>query len=181
MDSPVINLAVRPDGKEIWCISAELPNFGSIDYPITIVDSKNGQILASINCPSGGSLGFTPDGTKAYVTLNKGNEIAVFDVINRKELKRITVGNHPCNISISFDGKKAYVGHGPMITGEMPAFDMSQFENIDWEDENMDPAILEFLENPVMMGMEPGSEFISVIDIKTDTVIENIELNGWSL
>jgi len=67
-----------------------------------------------------------------------------------------------------------------MITGEMPVFDMSQLEGIDFESGNIDPAILEMLQNPVLSGMEAGSEFISVIDTQNNTVIKNIDLNGWS-
>ena len=181
VDSPVITLSLSPDGVELWCIASDVMNFNDTEYPISIINTITKKVIDTIQCPFAGKIAFTPDGKKAYISLSKTREIAVYDVGSHSEIKRIKVGNHPFDIAISFDGTRAYVGHAPVFTGNgmspFEGIDMSQFENVDTE-------IMAQLENMDFSGfipeMEGGSEFVSVIDVNTDRVIDEISPGGWS-
>jgi len=180
LDVPVVFLALRPDGKELWCISSDIMDSCSTDFPITIINPETGKVLDRIACPSAGKIAFTPDGRKAYISLPFGNEIAVYDVEKHCEINRIQVGDHPYDISVSFDGTKAYVGHGCVFTGDFSAYqDMaSQFENMDPED--IDMSQFENMDFSSMGGIEPGSKFVAVIDVASDKVSAKVSLEGWS-
>ena len=59
-------------------------------------------------------IAITPDGRKLYVTLSgneaePGNEVAVFDVVARKVLKRVQVGRNPRYVGVHPSGKFAFV------------------------------------------------------------------------
>jgi DNA-binding beta-propeller fold protein YncE len=59
-------------------------------------------------------VAITPDGRKLYITLSgnelePGNEVAVFDVVARKVLKRIRVGRNPRYVGMHPSGKFAFV------------------------------------------------------------------------
>ena len=111
-----IDVALRPDGKELWCIpsSYEMTFSASMDMeftftelPITIINPKTGEVIDTIDCPYVGKAAFSPDGKKVYLCMSRGNEVAVYDVETREKLNTIKTGKYPSNISVSFDGKKS--------------------------------------------------------------------------
>ena len=59
-------------------------------------------------------MAITLDGKKLYVALmgseaEPGNEVAVFDVIERKVIKRIEVGSSPCYLGVHPAGRHIFV------------------------------------------------------------------------
>jgi YVTN family beta-propeller protein len=99
---------VSRDGKEIWVANAQ-------DGTISIIDAvakKVTETLAS-NTPGANRLKFTPDGQRALVSSLRNGELAVFDVANRKEIKRIVLGRGAAGIVIQPDGARAFVACSP--------------------------------------------------------------------
>lgn len=155
-------LALKPDGSELW----GTPEYwdsreGVIDAPVTIVDPATGKTKGTVDAAHAGKVAFTPDGKRAYVTLIGGDRVAVYDAATRRLLKQIKVGKHPFAIAISFDGTRAYVGHGPAIKGVNRRFKGYGIDIL-------------------LPDMERGADHIAVIDLTTDEVIGRVDLGGWS-
>lgn len=163
-DDRVVTVALKPDGSELWCVATEIEQDKiKKEKNVIIINPETGELIDTIDCPGVIHIAFTPDGKKAYFSIMSADEVAVFDVQGRKELKRIKVGKHPAGISLSFDGTRAYVGHGPYSTEEMVT-EINGYK----------------LPKPVPR-LEDGSEFIAVIDTVKDECIKKIEPGGWSL
>jgi len=118
LEDNIVNITLKPDGTELWCVSTIYSAAGGMNFelkeqPIIIINPETGKVIDKVDCPYVSGIAFTPDGKKVYICLYRENKIAVYDVKTRKETGFIEVGKHPASICISFDGKRAYVGHGP--------------------------------------------------------------------
>jgi len=157
------NVALKPDGSELWCTPLGWDTLrGMLDKPLLILDPASGEVKDTIDARHSGQVAFTPDGKKAYVTMTGGSEVAVYDAATHARLKSIAVGKHPLGISISFDGKRAYVSHVSAVVGR------KSVQKI--------PGQSVTLSIPKL---ENGSEFVAVIDLATDAVIKRIPLDGF--
>jgi YVTN family beta-propeller protein len=98
-----VNLAFRPDGREVW-VACEAA--GSV----VIVDAVRRVKVAEI--PVGGQatdLVFSPDGTRAYVTSRLSDSVVVIDVAARKVLQSFPVADEPHGVAIDPAGKTLFV------------------------------------------------------------------------
>ena len=98
-----VNLAFRPDGREVW-VACEAA--GSV----VIVDSATRARVAEI--PVGGQatdVAFSPDGTTAYVTARLDDSVGVVDVASRKVLRKIPVADEPHGVAVDPMGKTLFV------------------------------------------------------------------------
>jgi len=83
-----LNLALTPDGKELW-VTCEA------SASVVVVDTTTRKKLLEIAV--GGQptdVCFTPDGKKAFVSNRLDDTVSVVDVANRKAAGTLTVGNH---------------------------------------------------------------------------------------
>jgi len=97
------NLALRPDGKELYvtCESS---------HSVAVIDTLTNQKIAEI--PVGRhpiDVAFGPDGARAYVTNWLDDSIAVIDVLNCKVVQTLPVGDEPRGILTDRAGKYLYV------------------------------------------------------------------------
>ena len=98
-----VNLAFRPDGREVW-VACEAS--GSV----IVVDAARRAKVAEI--PVGGQatdLVFSPDGTRAYVTSRLNDSVVVIDVAARKVQQSFPVADEPHGIAIDPTGKTLFV------------------------------------------------------------------------
>jgi YVTN family beta-propeller protein len=98
-----LNLALRPDGKEIY-VTCEAA------YTVIVVDPAARRKVAEI--PVGGQpmdVCFSPDGGRAYVTNRLDDSVSVVDVIARKTVATIPVGDEPHGLLTDRAGKRLYV------------------------------------------------------------------------
>ena len=101
---------VSPDGREIWAANAN-------DNTVTVidVDSKRATQTFPIPVDHANRLKFTPDGERVLVSgLGAGSgpnpdNLAVFDVRTRKEIKGLALGGGSAGILVLPDGSRAYV------------------------------------------------------------------------
>jgi len=98
-----VNLAFRPDGREVWvaCESS---------HSVVVVDVASRQKVAEVEV--GGhphDVAFHPDGTRAYVSNRLDDDVSVVDVASRKEIGRIPVGDEPHGLLTDRDGRTLYV------------------------------------------------------------------------
>ncbi len=99
-------IAVTPDGRQVLVTAMESGG-------LTIFKLADGKLA-----PAGQvRLGFeprgvavSPDGKRAYVALTAANAVAVVDLEQKKETKRIEVDRWPRYVSLSRDGAKLAVG-----------------------------------------------------------------------
>jgi len=97
------NLALRPDGKELYvtCESS---------HSVVVIDTLTNQKIAEI--PVGRhpiDVAFGPDGARAYVTNWLDDSIAVIDVSGRTVIQTLPVGDEPRGIMTDRAGKYLYV------------------------------------------------------------------------
>lgn len=112
-----------PDGKSLWVADRAADQ-------VSVVDPKKGEVVATLACASFPiRVKVTPDSRRALVSCAKSGDLAIFDVAERKELKRVktsvappgadhsTLGPDfagsaaPIGILIHPDGHRAYVAH----------------------------------------------------------------------
>ncbi|MCZ6834425.1 MAG: beta-propeller fold lactonase family protein, partial [Planctomycetota bacterium] len=111
-----------PDGNEVWVGNRD-------DNTITIVDPHTLEIVHTMPCEKFPiRCKFTPDGKLALVSNAASGDVAIFDVAQRKEIKRLSMeikaveldderlfgdrfGDSPVPVGILIppDGKHAYV------------------------------------------------------------------------
>jgi YVTN family beta-propeller protein len=96
---------VGPDGKEAWVANAQ-------DGTVSVIDIAAKKVVATlmVNVPGANRLKFTPDGSKALVTV--GSALVIFDSATRKEVKRMANVHGSGGIQMQPDGARAYVACG---------------------------------------------------------------------
>lgn len=112
---------ITPDGGEIWVTNRA-------DNTVSIVDGRSLTVAHAIQVPKFPiRVKITPDGKRALVSCAESGDVAVIDVAQRKEVKRIPIGQEavsgterrlfsamgkspaPVGLLISPDGKRAWV------------------------------------------------------------------------
>ena len=98
-------MAFTPDGKHLWVTN-------ETDGTITIIEIGTHTARETLSCKGIiKRIRFSDDGKLALVTSwTKKGELIIIDVATRKEIKRVTVGNHAIGVELSPDGKRAFVG-----------------------------------------------------------------------
>lgn len=97
-------LARAPDGT-LWVAVAETDE-------VVIVDPEEGAILHQIPFPAGSlpyGIAFTPDGSRAFVTLEGPGLLASIDPTARAVLNTINLGASPRGLAISHDSRRVFV------------------------------------------------------------------------
>ncbi len=98
------NLAVTPDGAQIWVTARGSKNISVIDAAsFKIIRDIKGDFIAT---PLG--IVFTPDGTRAYVACESIGQVVVFDAQTYSHLASIPVEGRPSYLVITPNGKKVY-------------------------------------------------------------------------
>ena len=98
-------MAFTSDGKYLWVTNES-------DETIAIIDLAVNKVVETFKCAGIiKRIRFTDNDKIALITSwTKEGELIVFDVPNRKEIKRIRVGDHAIGIEISPDNNYAFIG-----------------------------------------------------------------------
>ena len=120
-------IAITPDGSRAYVTNFGSNNFSPVGQTVSVIDLTNNSVIATVKVgvqPAG--VAITPDGKLAYVTnyytlyLGPGftnltpftGTVNIIDVATNKVLCPVlVVGSSPGNISISPDGRRAYVSN----------------------------------------------------------------------
>jgi DNA-binding beta-propeller fold protein YncE len=98
-----VNLAFRPDGREVW---AACEASGSV----VVVDAARRLKLAEIEVGGHATgLVFSPDGARAYVTSRLRDEVVEIDVARRVVLRRFPVADEPHGVALDPSGRTLFV------------------------------------------------------------------------
>jgi YVTN family beta-propeller protein len=108
-------LRVTPDGSEVWVLNR-------ISQNISIISTSTNTVTTTVNrtVSTNGVVGdlfdidFTPDGSRAYITVNESGasaRVLVMDVASRTQVTNISMPlSFPGQIRVLPGGSKAYVG-----------------------------------------------------------------------
>ncbi len=117
-----INLAFRPDGKELY-VACE----GSDS--VIVVDPAKKVKIAEI--PVGGQphdVAFTPDGRLAFASNQYDDSVSVIDVAARKAVKTLEVGDGPHGLLTDAQGRLLYVLN--TASDDISVFDVATLERV---------------------------------------------------
>jgi len=98
-----LNLAIRPDGKELY-VACEA------SHTVIVIDAETRTKVGEI--PAGHhptDVTFSPDGKLAYVSNRLDDSVSVIDVAGRKVTGTIKVGDEPHGVLTDRSGKRLYV------------------------------------------------------------------------
>jgi YVTN family beta-propeller protein len=98
-----LNLALRPDGKELY-VACEASD------SVIVVDPVAREKVAEI--PVGGNpadVTFSPDGRRAFVSNRLDDSVSVVDVATRRVIKTLPVGDEPHGLLTDQQGRLLYV------------------------------------------------------------------------
>jgi YVTN family beta-propeller protein len=98
------------DGKRLW-VSSELGG------TVTVFDTATWQPAGKVDFttienaqPVG--IAFSPDGSRAFVALGRGNAVAEVDAASLTILRRFPVGERVWELAVSPDGTRVYAANG---------------------------------------------------------------------
>jgi YVTN family beta-propeller protein len=99
---------VSPDEKEIWVANSD-------DGTVSIIDVAGKKVIDTLaaNVKGANRLKFTLDGKLAFISSLSKPDVAVFDRVTRKEVKRIKVGEGAAGILMQPGGSRVYVACSP--------------------------------------------------------------------
>ncbi len=98
-----VNLALTPDGRELW-VACEASSSA------VVIDTRTAEKVAEIGV--GGQphdVTFTPDGSIAYVTNRLDDSLSVIDVGSRQVVSTVEVGDEPHGVLTDRTGRRLFV------------------------------------------------------------------------
>jgi YVTN family beta-propeller protein len=98
-----LNLALTPEGKELW-ITCEA------SASVAVVDTATRLKVAEVAV--GGQpndVCFTPDGKKAFISNRLDDRVSVVDVAAHQVVRTVEVGDEPHGVLVDQQGKRLYV------------------------------------------------------------------------
>ena len=110
------DIAVRPDGKEVYVACDDTENLASRVYVINATSFVVKAQLDYLQGPRG--VAFSPDGKKAFITNRYRDYVTVLDTSSRSVVRNVSLGRaSPNKVAVTPDGKKAFVSHSGGING----------------------------------------------------------------
>jgi YVTN family beta-propeller protein len=98
------SIFLTPDGGMAWV------NFTN-SSTLYVVDTRTLTASGTVNAGGVADTGmaFSPDGTRAYVSVYSTGQVAVFNTATLVQIASIPVSGQPTDIVVSKDGSRAYV------------------------------------------------------------------------
>jgi len=174
-------IAISPDGTKAYVM-----NYGSNE--ISIIDTANDTVTATMNTENPLGIAISPDGTKVYVT-NNGESVSVIDTTTNAVTASVPVGGRLDGVAVSPDGTKVYVTNGWYKGDDGPyyALEIGTVSVIDTAT-NAITATVSVGHLPLGVAVSPdgtkvyvanfGSANISVIDTETNTVTASVNVGS---
>ena len=101
-------LDIAPHGGEVWVGNRD-------DHSLSVIDVSSLSVVATIPCRAVPiRVKFTPDGRHVLVSNARSGDVAVFDAVERREVRRVRMpseGSVPVGILIEPGGRYAFVAN----------------------------------------------------------------------
>jgi YVTN family beta-propeller protein len=123
---------ISPDGKEIWVANAD-------DGTVSVIDLASKKVIDTLaaNVKEANRLKFTPDGKLVVISMISKPNVAIFDRVTRKEVKRLEVGTGAEGLLMQPDGSRVYVACSP--DGYVAIIDLHSFDEVGRIETGHDP------------------------------------------
>jgi len=98
-----LNLALTPDGRELWV---------ACEASVSVIVIDTATRATRLEIPVGGQpndVCFTPDGTRAFVSNRLDDSVSVVDVATHRVTATIPVGDEPHGVLVDRQGRHLYV------------------------------------------------------------------------
>jgi len=111
----VVPVGRGAEGFDISSLNREIWVANALDGTISIIEAASRKVSQTLNANVEGAnrLKFTPDGKLVFVASLRSPDIAVFDAVTRRELRRIKVGTGAAGMQMQPDGKRLFVACSP--------------------------------------------------------------------
>lgn len=122
-------VAFSPDGVFFWVTSEVAGHVSKVDRKTNRIVTVNRRLRREINPrvkPKGILL--SPDGDRLYVSMGRGNAVAVLDPDTLEVQGTVGTGVRTWGIALSRDGKRLYAANGP--DGTLSVVDTEALEEI---------------------------------------------------
>jgi YVTN family beta-propeller protein len=182
-------LRTHPTRAEIWGVSTD----GGI---VWVLDAKTDRVVTRISVGASPlALDFSPDGRRAYVTASGADSLVAIDCASRQILGRVRTGKRPLMARVTPDGKTVAVVNRDDAT--LQIFDASTLTLRATISVAAAPENFVILQNPdgetafvaangtpnktagdVADGASSSSGEISVVDLRSNTLLTNLPLPG---
>ena len=163
------DLEITPDGAEIW-VTNFVPNGG-----ILVIDPSTRTLVERIDRVGRHTLelDFSPDGTLAIASSRGNNRVALLDVTTRRVLARLRVED-PYGVLFEPTGNRFFAS-SETAQGQVHMFRTADQELLQTWDVGAEPQSLALDETGRFLYVSNRlSEFVSVIDLYSNTVVEPI-------
>jgi YVTN family beta-propeller protein len=166
-------IAITPDGAYAYVTNFDLVPNAAL-FVINVATRTLINTIAPIQAlPE--RVRITPDGTQAWVTSLTGNSVFIYDVLTNQAATHIL--NIPGAWGIAFNptGTRAYVASSSGLTGNIYVIDTASYQVLSMIPVGVSPQ--EVAVSPsgrYVFCTNVGSNFISQIDARTNTLIRNI-------
>lgn len=199
-------VAFRPGDGEIWASETLRNGPDSVVIAPIGEDGKPGEVtrIALPGHPVPAGIGFSSDGTRAYVALSRSNTLAVIDAAERKVIREVEVGIAPFAVTVCERNGKVYVSNrggrrprpgdtvapssgsevvtdpvtGTATTGTVSAIDMKTFAAAEIETGPAASGMALSPDGKTLAVANAHADSVSFIDTQTSAV-ETVKIPTW--
>ncbi len=170
------NLAVTPDGSQVWVADSGPQTSTSSLWDIAVIDTATNTVVSTLDV--GGDptdVVFSPDGSTAYVTAANG--LYVFDVSSQKQVDFVPGLGSPMSVAVTPDGSYLYVTETD--TGKLAEISASTDQVVQTITVGQEPwQVVVSPDGSTVYVANPDSDSVSVVDSATGDVARTLSVPG---
>lgn len=144
------------------------------DHHLTVIDTSNHSIAATIPMPSSSAdLAISPDGKHAYVSTLTTGLLVVVDTVTNQVVTSINLGGVTYGVAVSPDNKRVYVGNNNGTVSEIDATTNLLIQTV-----TMPGTVMSVQVSPdgeILYAGNIGSGTIEVLDAATMQILRSVQ------
>ncbi len=149
------------------------------DGTISVLDTTNYTITATVSVGNPSGVAFSPDGTKVFVANSLSNTVSVINTTTNTVTATVNVGGYPSGVAVSPDGTKVFVANSLSNTvSVINTITNIVTANVDVGESSSEVAVTP--DGKKVYVTSRGNNTVSVIDTTNDTVIATVPVGNGS-